>query len=248
MLHSEKKMAIIQEENLGLLNEEMKVGPLVAETPAYAEFFETVGIDYCCKGKKTLKELCMEKNLDVTDILDKLKNLPTSFEKMDWSKLSFIELITHIKEKHHNYLKKELPRLSYLIEKVAAKHGVRHPELIDLQSTFEKFKTHLLEHIEQEDALIFPLIEELLTKKNLNVVSEDELKAHLISLDADHSESGAALEKMSALTDCYTPPKGACTTYLVLFNSLAFLEKDMHEHIHKENHVLFPYIAQMSAS
>jgi regulator of cell morphogenesis and NO signaling len=45
---------------------------------------------------------------------------------------------------------------------------------------------------------------------------------------------------MRELTDDYAPPPGACNTYVVMLESLAHLEQDMHRHVHKENSILFP--------
>ena len=47
--------------------------------------------------------------------------------------------------------------------------------------------------------------------------------------------------EIRALTDNYSCPPDACNTYrAVLFDSLAHLERDLHEHVHKENNILLP--------
>lgn len=248
-----EKIVIVHEENPHVLNENftkvedkldenVRVGPLVAKMPAYASLFEKIGIDYCCNGKKTLKDLCSEKNVDVTEVLDQLRKITITSQSVDWDKIPLKELITHIVRKHHDYLREELPRLSGLIDKVTTKHGSLHLGLVELQKTFEEFKTHLLEHIEEEEKIVFPAIENMISHKQRAPLTEEVLHKHLNSLDAEHSEAGAALEKMHQLTNGYTPPKGACTTHRVMLNSLAALEKDMHEHVHKENHILFPKV------
>ena len=42
------------------------------------------------------------------------------------------------------------------------------------------------------------------------------------------------------LTDDYTVPDWACNTYRAMIEALVSFEKDLHQHIHKENNVLFP--------
>lgn len=224
---------------MDFLNENMMVGPLVTKMPVYANLFEKIGIDYCCKGKKTLKELCIEKNLDPKDVLDQLEGISTTSPAENLDKLSLNDLISHIIKKHHDYLREELPRLNGLVNKVATRHGSLHPELVELRDTFEKFKVEVLNHIEKEETIVFPAIARFAAdKKNPN----NGLENHLSVLDLEHIEAGAALEKMNRLTNGYTPPAGACTTYHVMLSSLSTLEKDMHEHVHKENHILFPQI------
>ncbi len=50
----------------------------------------------------------------------------------------------------------------------------------------------------------------------------------------------AARERIREVTNGFHPPEDACNTYLTLFNSLHQLERNMHQHIHKENNILFP--------
>jgi regulator of cell morphogenesis and NO signaling len=55
----------------------------------------------------------------------------------------------------------------------------------------------------------------------------------------EHQSAGAAIAKLRDLANSYSPPSHACNTYRALYGELALFEKDTHEHIHKENHVLF---------
>lgn len=219
------------------LDGKTRVGPLVAKNPAYASVFEKRMIDYCCKGNKSLQELCDEKNINVTDVLHDLNQVHLTTPAINFNDLSAEDLIAHVIEKHHNYLREELPRLKRLINKVASKHSEAHPELVELQNVYEEFHLDLLKHIEEEEAEVFPAI--LSLDKDS---STKELEKFLADMEAEHLEAGSALEKMNELTNGYTPPKYACTSYLVMLNSLASLEKDLHEHVHKENHILFPKV------
>ena len=48
------------------------------------------------------------------------------------------------------------------------------------------------------------------------------------------------LAAMREATGGYAPPQDACNTFRVALGSLAELEADMHQHVHKENNILFP--------
>jgi regulator of cell morphogenesis and NO signaling len=63
----------------------------------------------------------------------------------------------------------------------------------------------------------------------------------------EHHDAGAALARIRALTDDYSPPDWACNTYRAMLDSLAHLERDMHQHIHKEDNVLYPRAIQREA-
>jgi regulator of cell morphogenesis and NO signaling len=45
---------------------------------------------------------------------------------------------------------------------------------------------------------------------------------------------------MNALSEGYTPPEDACTTFRVLYGELKEFEEDLHMHVHLDNNVLFP--------
>ena len=60
--------------------------------------------------------------------------------------------------------------------------------------------------------------------------------------------AGAALAILRDATDGFVPPEWACNTYRAMLDSLARLESDMHQHIHKENNVLFPKALQLESA
>jgi regulator of cell morphogenesis and NO signaling len=49
------------------------------------------------------------------------------------------------------------------------------------------------------------------------------------------------------LTSAYSVPEDACTTFRAYYAGLATLERDLHEHIHLENNVLFPRAQTLEA-
>ena len=64
----------------------------------------------------------------------------------------------------------------------------------------------------------------------------------------DHDHAGDALARLRRLTNDYAPPPGACNTYRVMLEGLEALERDMHQHVHKENNILFPRAVELEAS
>ena len=59
-------------------------------------------------------------------------------------------------------------------------------------------------------------------------------------MEHEHDSAGAALARMRQLTGDYAPPQDACNTYRAMLATLEEFEADMHQHIHKENNILFP--------
>jgi regulator of cell morphogenesis and NO signaling len=63
----------------------------------------------------------------------------------------------------------------------------------------------------------------------------------------EHDSAGDALARMRQITSGYTLPAGACNTFRALWFELEELERDLHQHIHLENNILFPRAAQLEA-
>jgi len=49
------------------------------------------------------------------------------------------------------------------------------------------------------------------------------------------------------LTGGFHPPPHACDTYRALYAGLQELERDLHQHIHLENNILFPRALALEA-
>ncbi len=64
-------------------------------------------------------------------------------------------------------------------------------------------------------------------------------------MEHEHQHAGDELSQIRDLTQHYSPPRDACPTYLAMLEGLHELERNMHQHVHKENNILFPRAIQM---
>ncbi len=219
------------------------VGAIVARRPALSRVFEQEGIDYCCGGKKALDEVCREKGVDPAGLLAKLEasaSALTDEPVVDAAAMSLAELADHIEETHHAYLRRELPRLDAMTEKVASVHGEKDARLAEIRRTFLTLSDELTSHMMKEEQILFPMIRRLDASKTAPAFHCGSLANPIAQMEHEHDEAGSALERLRTLTDGYTPPEWACNTYRAMLDGLAHLERDMHQHVHKENNVLFP--------
>lgn len=230
----------------------LPVGRLVAEHPEWACVFEQYNLDYCCNGKNSLQEACRNKGVSLDAVLEKLsvidKNkLPA--DAQDWMKTSLRELIDHIVVCYHQPLGEELPRLGRLIEKVVRAHGDKHPKLLELADIFKLFREQLELHMQKEELILFPGISGIEAGGPPRVFGCGGGVEHPIEIMMqEHDDAGESLAKMRHLTNDYIPPADACETFKVLLHSLAKLELDMHQHVHKENNILFPRALELATS
>ena len=219
------------------------VGKFVTNRPGRARIFENLGIDYCCGGQRSLKDACVEKRLDPASVLGDLlceAEGPGASSGPDWTTAPLTDLADHIVETHHAYLRRELPRLSGLLEKVAGTHGKAHPELRELVGIFETFAAELGSHMMKEEQILFPAIRQIETTENHERFHCGSIQGPVGAMMHEHDQARDGLHQMRQLTDGFKAPNNACASYCTLFDSLAELETDMHAHIHKENNILFP--------
>jgi regulator of cell morphogenesis and NO signaling len=159
-----------------------------------------------------------------------------------WAEASLTELISHIQTRYHEPLRDELPRLEAMVAKVLSRHGDKLPDLLPpLFETFVHLREELLEHMQKEDRVLFPVIVALEAGRPLPVSDAGAwLPSPIGVMESEHEAAGQALARMRELTSDYTPPEWACPTFRGLYFGLAQLETDMHLHVHLENHILFP--------
>ncbi len=63
----------------------------------------------------------------------------------------------------------------------------------------------------------------------------------------EHDAAGALLADIRRLSNSFTTPPNACPTYLAFYDGLSDFEKDLHQHIHLENNILFPRAIELEA-
>jgi regulator of cell morphogenesis and NO signaling len=227
------------------------VGNFVRENPNRARVFESLGIDYCCGGKVSLDQACRKRNLDVDTVLRQIEQSDQSGRSeslVDADAMTLTELADHIETTHHAYLKEELPRLDFMTEKVARVHGEHEPRLAQTRQAFLALKTELEPHMMKEERILFPIIRELEQSNGPLQFHCGSVANPIRQMEHEHDQAGNALAILSESTDRYTPPEWACNTYRAMLDSLARLEADMHQHVHKENNVLFPKAIQLEQS
>lgn len=234
-----------------LLDTRTTVGQLVADRPARSRVFQKLGIDFCCGGKKSLEEACRAKGLDAQSVLQVLlasEDGAASAPEIDAARMSLTELCDHIETTHHAYLKEELPRLHRMIAKVAAVHGDWCPFMRDVLEVYVTYMDELTHHMAKEEAVLFPIIRAI-DADDANAASRcgGTIANPIRVMEHEHRDAGDALAKMRELTSGFTPPPNACNTFRATLDGLREMEADMHQHVHKENNVLFPRALEREA-
>lgn len=227
------------------------IGSLVAANFKAASVFKKFGIDFCCKGNRTIAEACEGKTLDPQQVEKELISVLESKESsaMDYNKWPIDLLADYIEKTHHRYVTEKIPELLFFLEKLCKVHGVRHPELFGIYKEFLASAEELSSHMKKEENILFPFIRQLVLSDNQNVEFDEPhfmtVKNPIAMMMNEHEIEGGRFMEISEMSNGYTPPADGCTTYRVAFEMLKDYEQDLHTHIHLENNILFPKAVQL---
>ncbi|WP_412464879.1 iron-sulfur cluster repair di-iron protein [Flavobacterium mekongense] len=226
--------------------EQITVGEFVAGDFRTAAVFSKYGIDFCCKGNRTLEEVCEKKGLDVYSIQDELNAVleSKSDNNIDFKSWPVDLLIDYIEKTHHRYVEEKSTALLFYLDKLCKVHGQHHPELFEIGLHFKICATELAQHMKKEELILFPFV-----KKMFNALRDREsieqphfgtVNNPIAMMQDEHENEGERFRIIAKLTDNYNPPVDACETYRVTFAMLKEFEQDLHKHIHLENNIVFP--------
>ena len=225
---------------------ESTIGDLVSKDFRKAEVFKKFGLDFCCGGKKTLTKACKEKGLDVIQIEKELKAVEEkpSTSSQDYNTWDIGLLAEYILNTHHKYVIQAIPVIFEYIQKVAKVHGERHPEAIEIVNNFQNVANELNSHMAKEENVLFPYIKKLADAQKNGTTMEASpfgtIANPIKMMEMEHEDVGNVMEKINKLTNNFTPPEDACTTFRLSYSKLKEFEDDLHQHIHLENNILFP--------
>jgi iron-sulfur cluster repair di-iron protein len=149
------------------------------------------------------------------------------------------ELTQVDEDSFYAYLRSELPSLEALLEKVANVHGTDAPWIVSVKEVFADLKPSMEAHIQKEEEIVFPFIRSCTEEGT--TPEPDALDGDPIALmEEEHDETGAALKRMRTLSHDFTLPEWGCNSFRAALDGLKQLEADTHQHVHKENSILFP--------
>jgi len=221
------------------------IAQCVANNYQTATIFKKHKIDFCCGGKISISEACQKNKVDEETLLQELNEATQQKPQEDAEETYELDkLAKHIVEKHHAYVRQRIPEIEPFLDKVVRVHGEKHPELKKVQENFQAVKEELLSHMQKEENVLFPYIEQMMEVKKNNTQLEPPffgtIKNPINMMEMEHESAGNAFKEIREITNDLTPPDGACNTYRVTFSLLDEFENDLHRHIHLENNVLFP--------
>jgi len=222
------------------------VGEIVASDYKAALIFKNHGIDFCCRGNRSIKEVCDTNNLDVNQIIGSLETVMNakSGTSTDYQSWPIDLLVDYVEKKHHAYVESKITEIRPYLAKIVKVHGNDHPELLQIEDLFNKSAGELTSHMKKEELIIFPFIRKLVEAQKstlkIDLPHFNTIENPVAMMKKDHDNEGIRFRKIAELSKDYTTPSHACNTYKVTYALLKEFEEDLHLHIHLENNILFP--------
>ena len=95
------------------ITKDRTIGSIVADDYRAAAVFTTYGIDFCCRGGRSVEEVCKQKNIDPATLENEIKaalarDAATGDDPKTWS---LTKLADHIESMHHGYINQRVPVL-----------------------------------------------------------------------------------------------------------------------------------------
>lgn len=218
------------------------IGEIVAADYRTATVFKAHGIDFCCKGGRSVSEVCQSKNLDPQVLLEEVRQAAASTGQpsADYHRWPLDLLADYVEKKHHRYVATKSPELVQYLDKLCKVHGERHPELFEIRDEFAHVASELAAHMQKEEMILFPFVRKLATEQQPARPMFGTVQNPIGMMMHEHTVEGERLARIAELSNQYTPPADGCTTYRVAFAMLREFEEDLHHHIHLENNIMFP--------
>lgn len=228
------------------ITKETLVGELVAKDYRAASVFKEHGIDFCCNGNRNINEASAKRKVDTDSLIQKLEKALQESNNIaiDYNSWPIDLLADYIEKKHHRYVSEKILEIQPYLDKVCRVHGAEHPELLKINELFKESAGELTMHMKREELMLFPFIKKMVKveqeKSTLQAPPFGTVQNPVKTMMYEHDTEGLRFQKISELSDNYTPPSDACNTYRVTFALLKEFEDDLHVHIHLENNLLFP--------
>lgn len=151
-------------------------------------------------------------------------------------------IIDFILEKYHNPLRINLEKISFLLNKIVDVHSEHHPEFIEIRSVFNNFKKDILEHIDKEEKILFPIMREIEKSYTENRIIWKFHCWNVINpikqMEIEHDKFDKYLTDIRILSSNYFIPDDACQAFSTTYKMLELLDKETLEHASLENNIL----------
>ena len=203
--------------------EKNTIGEYVAKDFRTAALFSKYGIDFCCKGNRTIEEVCKKKEVSPDELLQQIDAILNTKKDagIDFNVWPLDLLADYIEKTHHRYVEDKTQILLPFLDKLCKVHGHQHPELFEINELFIGCAGEMAQHMKKEELILFPFIKKMVKATITDQLIEQPhfgtVENPIAMMKEEHEAEGDRFAKIVELSNNYTPPSDACNTYKVTF-------------------------------
>src|SRR5688572_20095613 len=229
--------------------DKVSIAEVALNYPQAVDILKAYNLDYCCGGKKSFSEACRKAGVEPANVWQEILNAKANHgadSRIRFDAWDGPLLIDFVIQHHHEYVRRSIPEIQQLLEKVCSVHGDDTPNLYTIRGNFSDLADELLQHMHKEEAILFPAMRASFYDEKNSGETAFDLTAPIRVMEHEHDSAGDLIKSIRALTDNYTPPAYACPTFRMTFVMLQQFDDDLMQHIHIENNILFPKAKSIS--
>ena len=193
-------------------------------------------------GNKNVEELCRQYNVN-TDFFLAIVNTyhnKNFFPKDRLLEFSPLLIVDYLKKTHAYYVEYSLPRIEKLIHRLLESTPEQNSEMKMIEQFYLAYKKKLVEHFDEEEQDVFPLVEKLVLRPE-----EVENKTFDSNFEKDHERVDFELDDLKNLILKYLVPEYDELVCNRLMEEIYRFEKDIHDHSRMEDAILVPQVNQL---
>ena len=208
---------------------ELTVAEIARLMPQAVAVFEAAGIDYSCRGARSLADAAAGAGFTAEELAERIAGTPAD-GLTDWNEMPLGELTRYLAADHEETIRTTLGALRQAVERCGA-------EARRIAVIFAGYSTAVIAHMLNEERDLFPCIQYL--EDALNGAAggvRPRIGPRVLREMVEHETFRETLRTMRELA-WQLPPSEAV---LELRSRLAAASREVHQHIHLENNVLYP--------
>ena len=229
------------------LNPSKTIDYLLSENPNRTQVLSRYGIAHPKDGSKTLLEACSERNLSLVEVMSVFELLERHRpldHKPPALEASIDEWIDHIVKGHHEYLRKELKRLTVLLAKCAKTDGQKAAWWNGLKKSLADFRLNMEKHLDQEEERFFPIFRTLEYAHTAPSFHFGSIRHPLEENEKEHDSVRSWFRRFRRLIAHHNIAGPNGTAFRKFLKEIELLEWDLYRHIQEEDEVLFPKVLE----
>jgi len=226
----------------------MKIEPatlvetIAASVPGAMAVFDSVGIDYACGARLSLREAAEIAGMDPATLATVLQALAPADKPTEWSERSLTDIARQITAEHHAMIRDQLPRIALGL---ASHCGVnrRPADLSVLRAELARLSGEIIPHLHDEERNVFQFVEamEAAWQRNEPPPPLDHgLRKRIGDLTVAHGSIAERLHRIRNLrlgVNSDTDVAPDCRATLELLEKF---ESHLHQQMFIENCIFFP--------